>query len=123
MSLPDITIKFNIITILAAVFLGALGIAAIGICFINKNKILETFENVINNTVNYDPYGPLKNNTGGSVPLPENELNFFYNNKFDPSCCSQPQQYSSSTGCACITKEQMQYLNKRGGNNTFCSEF
>lgn len=45
------------------------------------------------------------------------DLFFFENNKFDPDCC--PSSYSNSTGCACITTEQMKDLNSRGGNRTF----
>lgn len=119
-SIPNITIKFNIISILAAALIFGIGITFSAFCFLNKNKILETFENIIDNNAYSDPYSPLKNNTGGAVPLPENELNFFYNTKFDPQCCSQPQQYTTSTGCACLTSEQMKYLNQRGGNNTSC---
>ena len=57
----------------------------------------------------------------GQVPLPEGEMDMFYDNEFKPECC--PANYSSSTGCACISKEQMDYLNQRGGNRTFPTEF
>lgn len=55
-------------------------------------------------------------NTGPEIPLPEGELNFFKDTKFDPSCC--PGTYSNSMGCACFSKKQLQYLTTRGGNNT-----
>ena len=63
-------------------------------------------------------YASLANNVAGQVPLPEDQLFLFYNNKFSPECCYKPQQYSSSTGCACISTEQMKYISSRGGNNT-----
>jgi hypothetical protein len=63
-------------------------------------------------------YAPLAGNVGGQVPLPKNQLFMFYNNKFTPDCCYKPQQYSSSTGCACISPTQMKYISSRGGNNT-----
>ena len=63
----------------------------------------------------------LNTNVGGEVPLPEGELYMFYKNKFDENCC--PSAYSSSNGCACISKEQADYLNKRGGNRTLTSEY
>lgn len=63
-------------------------------------------------------YAPLAGNVGGKVPLAEGQLFFFYDNKFKPECCFKPQQYSSSTGCACISVDQMKHLNARGGNNT-----
>jgi len=55
-------------------------------------------------------------NSGPPIPLPEGELFFFKDTKFDPSCC--PGTYSNSVGCACLSKKQFQYLTMRGGNNT-----
>jgi hypothetical protein len=55
-------------------------------------------------------------NSGPPIPLPEGELFFFKDTKFDASCC--PGTYSNSVGCACLSKKQMQYLTMRGGNNT-----
>lgn len=68
-------------------------------------------------------FGKLEGNVGGEIPLPEGELAFFYANNFDPKCCYSPQQYSNGDGCACISKEQMNYLNQRGGNRTHPSDF
>lgn len=59
--------------------------------------------------------------TGTQVPLPEGELFFFQNNQFKPECCPSP--YSASTGCACMSTEQIAYLNSRGGNRSGDSEF
>jgi hypothetical protein len=59
--------------------------------------------------------------TGTQVPLPDGELFFFQNNQFKPECCPSP--YSASTGCACMSSEQIAYLNSRGGNRTCDSEF
>lgn len=53
---------------------------------------------------------------GTPVPLPEGEMFMFANNEFKPECC--PSTYSSSTGCACITQEQVDYINQRGGNRS-----
>ena len=55
-------------------------------------------------------------NKGTPVPLPEGQLYMFSDNKFAPECC--PSTYSSSTGCACMTTEQVKYINERGGNRT-----
>ena len=63
----------------------------------------------------------LEDNTGGNIPLPEGELLIFKENKFDPECC--PSVYSNSSGCVCATPEQMNYLNKRGGNRTFSTMY
>jgi len=65
----------------------------------------------------------LDGNTGGKVPLPDGQLAMFYDNKQDPSCCGQGSSYSGSMGCVCIAPEQMKYLNERGGNRTFTTEY
>jgi hypothetical protein len=57
-----------------------------------------------------------KDNVGTPVPLPEGELFFFADNKFKPECC--PSTYSDSTGCACLSQDQVTYINQRGGNRT-----
>jgi len=55
------------------------------------------------------------------VPLPEGELNMFATTPFKPECC--PNTYSTSTGCACMTGDQYNYLITRGGNNVPYSEY
>jgi hypothetical protein len=55
------------------------------------------------------------------VPLPKGELLMFANTPFKPSCC--PNSYSTSTGCACMTSQQYNYLVTRGGNNVPYSEY
>lgn len=57
-----------------------------------------------------------KDNVGTPVPLPEGELFFLADNKFKPKCC--PSTYSNSTGCACLSQDQVNYINQRGGNRT-----
>ena len=55
------------------------------------------------------------------IPLPEGEMDMFATTEFKPECC--PNAYSSSTGCACMTMEQRNYLNSRGSNNVPYSEY
>ena len=55
------------------------------------------------------------------VPLPEDELVMFASTPFKPECC--PNTYSTSTGCACMTGQQYNYLVTRGGNNVPYSEY
>ena len=55
------------------------------------------------------------------VPLPEGEMLMFANTEFKPECC--PNTYSTSTGCACMTTDQYNYLILRGGNNVPYSEY
>jgi hypothetical protein len=63
---------------------------------------------------------------GNTAPEPNKwvesgKLEFLAENKFDSKCC--PSFYSGDSGCPCISPEQMKYLNSRGGNRTFPTEF
>jgi hypothetical protein len=55
------------------------------------------------------------------IPLPEGEMLMFANTEFKPECC--PNAYSNSTGCACMTVDQYNYLILRGSNNVPYSEY
>jgi hypothetical protein len=55
------------------------------------------------------------------VPLPEGEMFMFANTPFKPECC--PNTYSNSSGCACMTGNQYNYLITRGSNNVPYSEY
>ena len=55
------------------------------------------------------------------VPLPEGEMLMFANTPFKPECC--PNTYSNSSGCACMTGDQYNYLIQRGKNNVPYSEY
>ena len=55
------------------------------------------------------------------VPLPEGQLDMLATTDFKPECC--PNAYSSSTGCACMTSEQYNFLKNRGFNNVPYSQF
>jgi hypothetical protein len=48
-------------------------------------------------------------------------LFMFGDNEMRPECC--PSTYSGSTGCVCVSENQMKYLNERGGNRTFATEY
>jgi hypothetical protein len=55
------------------------------------------------------------------IPLQEGELDIFATTPFKPECC--PNFYSNSTGCACMTTDQYNYVVTRGGNNVPYSEY
>ena len=55
------------------------------------------------------------------IPLPEGEMLMFANTPFKPECC--PNTYSNSSGCACMTGNQFNFLQLRGGNNVPYSEY
>jgi hypothetical protein len=50
-------------------------------------------------------------------PDPSSGL-IFANNVASPECCKQASSFSTSDGCICLTKEQLTFLNERGGNRT-----
>lgn len=103
-----------------------------------KKAVKESFVNLSNNELNIDDsytmgwvktakryasgmgnknrLNTYKDNVGTPVPLPEGELFFFADNKFKPECC--PSTYSDSMGCACLSQDQVNYINQRGGNRT-----
>ena len=90
----------------------------------NKNTLLNS--NPIPADANYitdstNIYSDLEKNEGGKVPLTEDELLIFDQNKFSPDCCPSP--YSNGDGCVCASPEQMKYLNERGGNRTLIGEY
>jgi len=108
-----------------------------------KAKVKESFVNLSNNGLHIDDsytmgwvqtakqyssgmgyknkLNSFKDNVGTPVPLPEGELFLFADNKFKPECC--PSTYSDSMGCACLSQDQVDYINQRGGNRTFPTEF
>ena len=55
---------------------------------------------------------------GTPVPLKEGQMFMWADNEFKPECCGS--SVSSSSGCACVTEAQMDYINQRGGNRTKC---
>ena len=55
------------------------------------------------------------------IPLPEGEMLMFANTPFKPECC--PNTYSNSSGCACMTSGQYNYLATRSNNNVPYSEY
>jgi len=63
---------------------------------------------------------------------PEDNLNYFAQTEFKPECCGSNYSANggllkeggfSSGGCACMNREQIQYINQRGGNRTGATEF
>jgi hypothetical protein len=55
------------------------------------------------------------------IPLPKGELDLFATTEFKPECC--PNTYSNSSGCACMTVGQYNFLKNRGTNNVPYSEY
>jgi len=56
------------------------------------------------------------------VPLPEGELLIFANTPFKPECCGN-NSFSNSSGCACATSKQINFLLSRGYNNSSYSQY
>jgi hypothetical protein len=63
---------------------------------------------------------------------PAESLNFFNDTEFSYDCCGSSYSAnggllggggSTSGGCACMNKKQIDYINQRGGNRTLNTEF
>ena len=48
------------------------------------------------------------------MPMADGKLDFFGETTFSPNCC--PSTYTSSSGCACLSKDQMTHLKTRGSS-------
>ncbi len=71
------------------------------------------------------PYAQdLDTHTGPKLPLPPGEMFFFADTVFKPECCVPPfSNASTADGCACVTQEQVNYINARGGNRVPYTDF
>lgn len=136
--------KFNVINAIIFIVLGML-ISSHTLCGCSKISVKEAMTNLANAaSLDHNNNADLKNSwvskslsyagnmgyksilekhasyKGTDVPL-ENTMVYFKDNEFQAECC--PSTYSTSTGCACTSPEQMKYLNERGGNRTMPTEF
>lgn len=68
---------------------------------------------------------------GSKFVGPEQALNFFADTEFAPECCGSSysanggltDQGATAGGCACMNKEQINYINARGGNRSMGGSF
>ena len=67
----------------------------------------------------------LESNKGGAASpdatVNSGKLAYFADTAQSPDCC--PSTYTGSDGCVCLSTEQAEYLNMRGGNRTQPGEF
>lgn len=137
MELTVLGFKINVLNALIFLALGFL-IATMTVASCAKVSIKETFVNLHNAAVlgvnnnadimdswtskaqqyagNIGNEDHVKHGSKYDVPAEKEKLFYLGKNEFKPECC--PSTYSSSTGCACVSEEQMSYLNQRGGNRT-----
>ena len=71
--------------------------------------------------------GPTQHLNGGAVELvrsiedtpPEDRKVLFHNTQCRPECCANGRgSYSCSTGCVCVTDDQLDLISRRGGNHS-----
>jgi hypothetical protein len=130
-------IHFSLVCSVISLILGAL-IGCSLICGCSKCTLKEGLDN-IGASINYNmsngiignTFGKkeknigqnLQSNTGPNLPLPPGELFFFKDTEFKPECCVPMYSgYSSADGCACVSQEQVDYINLRGGNRSKCGD-
>ena len=126
-------IKMRVEVIVVSVIVGML-LGSHLLCGCATEEGMEAFGSALDykmtkgvHTDKYEERHDMKEMSGGSslspkVPLPEGQLFMYANNEFNDKCCSF-SNVSGGGGCACITKEQADYLNSRGGNRTMTSEY
>ena len=89
---------------------------------INPNEWNQTDLTIVNGKFG-NGVADILNRPKQQIPLPEGELDMFANTQFKPECCKNNSAYSLTTGCACMTTDQYNYLATRGGNNVPYSEY
>ncbi len=72
-----------------------------------KEKIRETFFNNV---------APYEDDIEMASGVPSESLAMLSKNDVGPECC--PSTYSTSNGCVCLSKDQLEVLESRGGNRT-----
>tara|TARA_B100000902_G_scaffold399127_1_gene468556 strand:+ start:1033 stop:1437 length:405 start_codon:yes stop_codon:yes gene_type:complete len=107
--------------LLCALLGGVIALTLICEC---SSLTLENFGTKLNELANGDNlerkalYNPNSTYEKVQIPLPEGQLFYYANNKFEPECCKN-SSISGSGGCACETEEQVKFLESRGGNKTY----
>lgn len=91
----------------------------------NCNNCNNNNNNCNNNKINdYDTLD-IRCSSRGEEPLPTSDLFMFNNTPFGADCCqllnleSNIINVSGSNGCACINQQQIDLINKRGGNRIY----
>ena len=126
MKIKVLGMKLDVKCILISMVIGAI-LGSHLLCGCVTKEGMETIGSVMNykmsegvHTNTYEKKTNMMNVNGGSrlspkVPLPEGQLFMWANNDFSAKCCEH-SNVSGGKGCACITAEQNDYLNSRGGN-------
>jgi len=86
--------------------------------FKNWTETSDNYKSAMENGINSGGPENLQKNIEGTAivnnGLADGSFDFFSHNQFKPECC--PSTYTTSTGCACLSFDQMKALNTRGGN-------
>ena len=127
MKIKVLGMKLDVKCIIISMIIGAI-LGCHLLCGCATKEGLETLGAITNykmsegvHTDKYEKKVTMMNVNGGgprlsaAVPLPEGQLFMWANNEFSGKCC-ETSNVSGGNGCACITKEQNDYLSSRGGN-------
>lgn len=106
-------LKQNRVYILVLLILAFIGVTLL----FGTSGLKETFENLAwAQPLSYDQKMEQHAAYDGlPVPLPDGKMAMFAENKASANCCGS-SVYTSSDGCLCVTKDQIDYINRRGGN-------
>ena len=81
-----------------------------------NQKIVNTRNSVKKNNDNNDNNDNSKNKPIDNYRVVAGPYDFIKFNISSPNCCQYTQDYTNGSGCICLTEQQRQILNSRGGN-------
>lgn len=83
--------------------------------FLNTNENKEYTKLYNQHFIPHDKTEQVSSNQKHLFKKNMNDISLLNNNDFSPECC--PSTYTNSAGCACLSKEQLDFIHNRGNNN------
>jgi hypothetical protein len=108
LSMTDVQQRYFLLFVVACFLLGVIGSSL----FFGTSGVKEALENYIF----VKPPPTLEPEIYNGLPEPTCQMHMFAENTAKADCCTEKNSYTTSNGCLCVSKDQIDYLNKRGGN-------
>ena len=128
-------LKCNPLMLIICFILGSL-VGTFVFCSCTRFSFLESFSNFgsnldynigdgVGNSYTNKVLEKVNSSTSSSSVSPgeilKDSMNIFNKTTFSHGCC--PSLYSTSSGCACNTKDIQDFINKRGNNRSSCDMY
>lgn len=104
--------KFRPVIVILCMLVGA-SMGVLSICSCSK-LILQDLQEGFGSMMAVPPSNVLPRKKTLGTP---DKLFFYADTEFKPECC-ESSSVGSSSGCACVTSEQIAFINSRGGNRS-----